>query len=265
MKNLLLFSLLLIILLYQGVSFAGDKPKSQPNIPDGSKQLILVISPDWSSPLAKLYLYERKDKTWVLVKACMSAVVGKKGMAWGIGLHLMEGFGGAAPLKQEGDLKAPAGIFTIGNSMGYADSLPFLSLIPYREATENTIGVDDSASKYYNQIIDSTAVPDSLKHWKSFERMRRKDDLYKWLAVIEHNIGNIKGKGSLIFLHIWKRSDSGTAGCTATSEDNVLQILQWLDEAKKPIIVQLPANEYKYLRKDWHLPDVKLAKEIKHK
>jgi L,D-peptidoglycan transpeptidase YkuD (ErfK/YbiS/YcfS/YnhG family) len=46
----------------------------------------------------------------------------------------------------------------------------------------------------------------------------------------------VKGKGSAIFLHVWKDRGS-TVGCVAMPEEIVLKILAWLDPAKKPLIV----------------------------
>ena len=72
--------------------------------------------------------------------------------------------------------------------------------------------------------------------WKSFERMNH--ELYKYGAVINYNRNPIiKGKGSAIFLHIWRGENKPTAGCTATSEKNVLSLLKWMDPEKNPHII----------------------------
>ena len=64
-------------------------------------------------------------------------------------------------------------------------------------------------------------------------------------------------KGSLIFFHIWRNPNKGTAGCTAVSGKNILKILKWIDVSKNPIILQLPKTVYNRLRSDFKLPKIK--------
>ena len=45
-----------------------------------------------------------------------------------------------------------------------------------------------------------------------------------------------KVKGSAIFMH-WERAPGvPTEGCVATSRENMLDVLKWLDESKNPVI-----------------------------
>jgi D-alanyl-D-alanine dipeptidase len=112
--------------------------------------------------------------------------------------------------------------------------------------------VDDSRSLYYNRIVDATLVrPD----WSSSEEMLRKDMLYRFGIVIEHNVNPvIAGRGSCIFLHIWEGAKNGTSGCTAISVEDMEMLLLWLIPEAKPILVQLPDEEYTRVRKAWDLP-----------
>jgi L,D-peptidoglycan transpeptidase YkuD (ErfK/YbiS/YcfS/YnhG family) len=66
----------------------------------------------------------------------------------------------------------------------------------------------------------------------------------------------VKGRGSCIFLHIWAGPDSHTAGCTAFDETKLRDMIVWLDPAKRPLLVQLTANDYARLRAGWKLPAV---------
>ena len=52
----------------------------------------------------------------------------------------------------------------------------------------------------------------------------------------------IPGYGSAIFLHIWKKPGSPTAGCVAASEENILKILGWLKPDADPVIVLNPGR-----------------------
>ncbi|PYP90865.1 MAG: hypothetical protein DMG65_10180 [Candidatus Angelobacter sp. Gp1-AA117] len=74
--------------------------------------------------------------------------------------------------------------------------------MPYLHLNSSIECVDDTASKFYNQVIDrSTVAPD----WKSSEQMLRPDDLYRWGILVDHNYAPaVSGAGSCIFMNIWK-------------------------------------------------------------
>ena len=169
-------------------------------------------------------------------------MIGRRGLGLGKGLHGPDFLGLDLPEKKEGDLKAPAGVFFFGDVYGYAARAPKGLKLNYIQALESFQGVDDPASRFYNRIVDTRAVGPAERDWKSHEQMYRKDGLYRWLAVIRHNDANAPGGGSLIFMHIWKAPDSGTAGCTAMAEADLLEILRRLDPKQQPILVQLPAS-----------------------
>jgi zinc D-Ala-D-Ala dipeptidase len=79
-------------------------------------------------------------------------------------------------------------------------------------------------------------------------------DSYRFGVMIEHNRQPLPGYGSCIFLHVWSRDHSGTAGCTAIDLSDLVRLLHWLDSRKNPLIVQLPVPEYLRLRPGWGLP-----------
>jgi D-alanyl-D-alanine dipeptidase len=87
------------------------------------------------------------------------------------------------------------------------------------------------------------------------EIMRRDDDLYKWGMNIEQNFPAVKPYcGSCIFFHIWRKPGSGTEGCTAMAEEDLLALMSWADPAQHPLVVQLPTEIYEKVRKEWDLP-----------
>lgn len=218
-----------------------------------ARQAIVVTTANWDTPLAVLQQYERKDhlSPWRLVGGQIQAVVGRHGLEWGTGLHPETSLTG--PQKKEGDGKAPAGIFPLSASFGYADTdkVNWIRL-PYRQATPGIKCIDDPASDHYNRIIDISAVkPD----WKSHEDMLRDDDQYRLGVVIGHNTRPVTaGGGSCIFLHIWKDPGEGTSGCTAVSGENMEVLLRWLKHESNPVLIQLPEKEYQQLRQIWNLP-----------
>lgn len=219
------------------------------NVLDGHEQVLVVVTPDWDSTQGVLKLYERNDDQWKAVSEPISVVVGKSGLAWGIGLHTTPDE--AVSHKREGDMKAPAGIFSLGKAFGIADEMPGLQ-IEYINLQDGHEAVDDVNSMYYNQIVnrEEIAIPD----WNSSERMK-KISLYAIGLTVDHNFPNpVKGAGSAIFLHIWRSALSGTAGCTAMSEEALRSVLFWLEENKKPLLVQLPVETYEQWQEEYHLP-----------
>ena len=124
--------------------------------------------------------------------------------------------------------------------------------LQYVPLTKETEGVDDSRSRYYNKLVDRSKVP--RVDWRSSEKMRREDNLYKWGVFVAHNASAQPGAGSCIFLHIWKNRSTATTGCTAMAERDLVQLLRWLDPAAHPLLVQMPAAEYMALQTTLGLP-----------
>lgn len=175
----------------------------------------IVVTPMEASD-AVVSAWEKKDGAWSQVFDPMPATVGRNGIA-------------PSGKKREGDGRTPSGIYDLKLAFGYAASLE--TKLNYRQATVDDIWVDDVHSDQYNRWVNGST------NAASFEQMRRKDDLYKMGAVIEYNTGPvIPGHGSAIFLHIWKGPHQPTSGCVALDEDDVGDLLQWLDVTKSPVI-----------------------------
>ncbi len=218
-------------------------------------QAVVVLTESWGSAEASLQLFERESlcAPWRAVNEASAAVVGRNGLGWGLGLHDATSTS-TTPLKVEGDGKAPAGIFLLTAAFGYAspDAARWINL-PYRQATPSLQCVDDVDSEFYNQLLDASNTP---IRWKSHEEMLRKDWLYKMGIVVGHNNAYppIPGRGSCIFIHIWRAPSERTAGCTAMAEPDLEAVLRWLDPARTPVLVQLPRSEYERYRGAWGLP-----------
>lgn len=210
------------------------------SIPEEVQQLLLVTIPSWDEFRGTLRLCSRSGIEWRIENDPLPVVVGRNGLGWGIGLHTRDLSG---PHKNEGDGRAPSGVFELGTAFGYSVQPPDGCIYPYLQATEFDYFIDDAQSRQYNQwvsLIDSTRQ-DPRFYWNSFERMRRDDDLYKLGIIVEHNMDPVqKGRGSAIFLHIWRGPDQPTAGCTAMSRENLQKVLRWLDPSKRPLLFQLP-------------------------
>lgn len=218
-----------------------------------SRQSVVVVAPNLGSEIGVLRTFERTsaDRDWKMLGGPVPVVLGKKGLAWGRGL--LDPANGAALRKIEGDNKAPAGIFRLGPAFGYAPAKRARWIkLRYVPLTNETEGIDDPRSRYYNQLVDRSKV--ARVDWRSSEQMLRADDLYKWGVVVAHNSAAAPGAGSCIFLHIWKNSSTPTTGCTAMAEPDLVRLLRWLDPAAQPVLVQMPARDYATFRSRFGLP-----------
>ncbi len=208
----------------------------------GARQLLVVTTAGWDDVRGKLCRHERQGDAWRRVGECFAVVVGKKGMAWA-------GEPAAAgPRKREGDGRSPAGAFRLLEALGYAPAAPAGTRFPYREITGDLHCVDDPASELYNRIVRASELPhpEAPLPWKSSERMRRDDDQYRWLLVVDYNLHPpTPGAGSCIFVHVWRSPEKGTAGCTAMPEERLVELLGWLDPEARPALVLLPEAEYR--------------------
>jgi zinc D-Ala-D-Ala dipeptidase len=226
-----------------------------PAAPDpvrASRQCLLVLAPNWNSTTGSLRAFERATATsgWKLRGNAIPVVLGKNGLGWGRGLIEMKTDG---PRKTEGDNRVPAGVFRLGPAFGYAPAAHARWIkLPYVPLTQETEGIDDPRSKYYNQLVNRSKV--ARVDWRSSEKMRRSDDLYKWGIVVGHNPAATPGAGSCIFLHIWKNSATLTTGCTAMAERDLLRLLRWLDRQAHPVLVQMPRREYEESQSEFGLP-----------
>lgn len=219
--------------------------------PPVARQLLVVTTPAWDSVSGTLRRYERSGAgaPWRAVGGPVSIVVGQSGLAWAddaLGRR-------RDPHKREGDGRAPAGRFTLGTAFGFAPRAEMDRVrLPYRQLADDTECVDDSASVHYNTLIDRGDA--GRVDWTSAERMRT-IDLYRLGVVVRYNADPVRrGRGSCIFLHIWRAAGSPTAGCTAMPAGDLETVVQWLEPARHPLLVQLPAAEYARLRRTWNLP-----------
>jgi L,D-peptidoglycan transpeptidase YkuD (ErfK/YbiS/YcfS/YnhG family) len=192
-----------------------------------SEQLIFATNRDSSSVLVAIHAVERNDGVWHLVFPTFTGSIGEMGFA-------------KIDNKSEGDGRSPSGIFPLGIAFGYDPSI--VTKMPYRQATDDDFWVDDVDSEDYNKWVKGE--PNAA----SWEKMKRDDDQYKYGVVIEYNMHPImKGKGSAIFLHVWKPGEA-TLGCVSMSEEMILEILGWLDPAKKPLIIMGTEFELRAMR-----------------
>jgi len=225
-------------------------------VPKQTHQLVLVIADSFTAGQATLQRFERGDKgPWKKLGEPVAVVLGRSGLGWGYGLHPDDiSMERAGPLKQEGDGRSPAGVFRLSEALGYAPTPPPGTKLPYRESGPQLRCIDDPRAKeHYNTLVDE---PENGKPaWSSAEHMRREDDLYSRVIVVDHNKKPIvPGQGSCIFLHVWGGPQATTSGCTAMPLADVEALMAWLDPAAQPLLVQLTRKDYQALAGPWKLP-----------
>ena len=218
-------------------------------VPDGSRQMVLVVTPDVESIEGTLQRYQRASANvpWTAVGALVPIVLGPSGLGSALGLLPSPLVG--LPFKEEGDGRSPAGVFELTTAFGFAEA-PELRM-PYVKLTSSSECVDDASSSHYNRIVsrDEVDEPD----WNSSERMRAIPG-YVWGVVVDHNPDSKPGEGSRIFLHVWSAPGKPTAGCTAMEHGAMEAMATWLDADASPVLVQLTRDLLDEFGESWQLP-----------
>ncbi len=228
------------------------KPPSASPLGD-ARQVVLVLTDDWETTTGTMQRFEQREGQWQAAGLAAPIAVGRNGTAWGAGLHPAQSQG---PQKHEGDGRAPAGVFALGDAFGYAGS--DTTRMPYRAMQASNYCMDVPESPYYNRIIDTRKLGESAAEG-STEPMRldlrnHGDPRYRKGLVIGHNTSAVPRAGSCIFAHLWRTPGEPTAGCTAMAPDTMDALLAWLQPQAHPVFVLLPRSEYKRLVSDWKLP-----------
>ena len=203
----------------------------------GSNQVLFVKTGSATSINGSMLFYERKNthSRWKLQDS-FPVVVGRSGLARDKVSSLP--FITPLPVKKEGDGKSPAGIFPLGNVFSY-HKLTHLRM-PFKQVDTACYCVDDPSSSYYNTLIVNDTAKESFN---SFEHMKRNDDAYEYGVWVLYNSSVVvPGNGSCIFIHVWKDDNTGTAGCTAMAEKNIVRLIEWLNKKKHPVLLQVVAE-----------------------
>lgn len=130
------------------------------------------------------------------------------------------GRGGMTAEKREGDGATPVGVWRLLHGGFRADR----AARPSTALRLDTIGPrdiwsDDPSDPDYNQWLTGSGHP------FSHEALRRADPLYDLVLASNWNYPlATPGRGSAIFVHIWRRPRYPTAGCLAFRRDH----LDWI-------------------------------------
>jgi L,D-peptidoglycan transpeptidase YkuD (ErfK/YbiS/YcfS/YnhG family) len=146
----------------------------------------------------------------------------------------------AAPAtKKEGDKRSPAGVFRLGTAFGTSSLPPYTGKgWPYRKTTPRDFWIDDPQSDNYNRWI-------RLEEGQALTASAERLQMYPLGLVIEHNTSDtVAGAGSAIFLHPWRDAATATVGCTALKSEDLVEILGWLDEKARPVLIQVAEHVF---------------------
>ncbi len=214
-KNVVTKLILFAVLLMSG---CAEQSSDMVGTVITGNQLLVAVAESRDSSMVKIYALERSSGGWELRTGPLPGIIGRNGFA-------------PPGEKREGDGRAPTGLFPLESAFGYAAFID--SRMPYRQATENDLWVDDVQSPDYN-----TWVTRGQTSATSFEVMKLADNRYRHGLVIGYNRNPIiKGYGSGIFAHAWLEDGYTTSGCVAFDESELIKILAWLDPAKQPQIL----------------------------
>jgi L,D-peptidoglycan transpeptidase YkuD (ErfK/YbiS/YcfS/YnhG family) len=143
------------------------------------------------------------------------------------------GRGGVTKEKREGDGATPAGVWHLlhGGYRADRDARPATTLLLDRIGPRD-IWSDDPEDPDYNQWLTGSVHP------FSHETLRRADPLYDLVLASDWNYPlAVPGRGSAIFVHVWRRPCYPTAGCIAFQRNHLVWIVaHWRRESR--IIVQ---------------------------
>ena len=223
-------------------------------LPSSCRQCILGIAPDWNSSSVTLSFFERASaqQPWQLTLKPWTARIGKNGLVWGLGLHPLAR---NASIKREGDGRAPAGVFSLGDAWGHAASIAKQPSMRYHIVTTRDLWIDDPQSPLYNHHYKLGHEP--ISAWELKQQMKQNDPAHALKLFIAHNASPPiqPGRGSAIFFHIWRRDGlAASAGCTTMAPAMLATMIRRLDPQQQPLYVLLPAGEYQARKNAWKLP-----------
>lgn len=232
--------------------FAALLPVGAFELPASSTQCLVGIADDWNASSATLRFYQKSGSQWKPDGAPWKSRLGKNGLIWGLGLHPLPP---GAPAKKEGDMRSPAGVFTLGGVWGYEPAIRKHPNLFYRRVTPRDLWVEDPASPHYNRNLILEQEPSTP--WEKKQQMKQDDPAHSLKLFIAHNAPPkvVPNAGSSIFFHIWRAAGTrATAGCTTMEEAKLRSLIARIDPSRRPIYVLLPKAEYDKYRPVWKLP-----------
>lgn len=149
------------------------------------------------------------------------------------------GYGGLVPgpRRRQGSGTTPLGSYRLTYAFGTRDRRAAWQ-IRYRPIRRGDYWVQDNASRFYNRYRNKsqggfrwwlpTSHPDSSERLLDFRRE------YQLSVVVDFNPGQVRHRGSGIFLHVNGRG--ATAGCVSAPKPLLTRLMAKLDPDRHPVI-----------------------------
>ncbi|CAI9409270.1 L,D-transpeptidase family protein [Nocardioides sp. T2.26MG-1] len=149
------------------------------------------------------------------------------------------GYGGlvAGQRRRQGTGTTPLGTYDLPWAFGTHRARPDRDL-PYRRIRAGDFWVQDNASDYYNRYRNKSQggfrwrLPASDPN--SSERLTDYPVQYEWSIVTGFNAGQVRHRGSGIFLHV--NGSGATAGCVSAPRWFIKALMARLDPDRRPVI-----------------------------
>lgn len=149
------------------------------------------------------------------------------------------GYGGlvAAQRRRQGTGTTPLGTFDLLSAFGTHRRDPDWRL-RYRKIRPGDYWVQDNASDFYNRLRNRHRG--GFRWWlpaadaNSSERLRDYPTQYEWSIVTGFNRGQVRHRGSGIFLHV--NGSGATAGCVSAPRWFIRSLMRRLDPERRPLI-----------------------------
>jgi L,D-peptidoglycan transpeptidase YkuD (ErfK/YbiS/YcfS/YnhG family) len=130
------------------------------------------------------------------------------------------GRGGIGAKRAEGDGVTPEGAHAIERVLFRPDRVRVRGPLRAQPIGLRDGWSDDPADPCYNRRV---VRPRGFSH----EALRRADGMYDVLAVLDWNRNPVvSGRGSAIFLHVWRGPRKPTAGCVAFRRRDLVWIIE---------------------------------------
>lgn len=139
------------------------------------------------------------------------------------------GRGGVSARKREGDGATPVGEHRIVGLLYRPDRMarPTDWAVPIRPGD---LWSDDAGDEDYNLMVRAP-------YPHSHEVLRRADPLYDLVLITDWNWPQaVRGRGSCIFVHRWRRPGYPTAGCIGLRPDHLLRIARQITYGARLIV-----------------------------
>ncbi|HET9656851.1 MAG TPA: hypothetical protein VFP72_15970 [Kineosporiaceae bacterium] len=192
-----------------------------------AKQVIIVTTRSWTGTQAQLEAYEELEGGWERVIGPAQARVGRTGMI-------------AAEKRVAGSGTTPAGTFPLTMTFGLEPDPG--TKMPYVYVTDaDRWWVTDPSSPHYNQLRsgEEGGFHPSEHGKRGSLRLHAHPKELAFAVVIDFNRPYpVRTRGAGIFIQV--STGLSTDGSVAVERDCLLQLLEWLDPHKHPVITLAP-------------------------